>query len=143
MNLNVTDVEQNFMPFLIPIVLSLIIQIYLYLKVIPKFTDIGLLKELKNQKENNFGVKYVRLCLARAEEFRKGTSSSGKSTSSGKLDLNSLPLGPLGHLEFKTNDVLHRYLNNEVRKRLYSYSNFIYISDGNVFVSIISTTICL
>ena len=116
MDLNVTFVEQNFMPFLIPIVLSLNMQIYLYFKVIPRFREIGLLKDLGNPKDNNYSVKWVRLCLARAEEFRKGASSNGKSTSSGKLDLNSLPLGPLGCLEFKTNDVLHRYLNNEVRK---------------------------
>lgn len=112
------------MPFLIPTVSSHNIQMYLYLKVIPKYQGIGLLKGIGNQKDNNYSVKYVRLCLARAEEFRKGTSSSGKFNSSGNLDLQNLPLGPLEHLEFKTNDVLHRYLNNEVRKILHSYSNF-------------------
>ena len=94
------------------------LQVLTYKKLIEKFQSISLLSDLDYRTNDNQNVSYVRLSLARAELYRKGTREcfSGRSQPFDDLPrIEDLPPGPLSLIRIEHNALLHRYLNNEVR----------------------------
>ena len=110
--------------------------------LISKFKSIGLLTDLKYTVDNSDNLRFIRLCIARAEVYRLETLKSGdmisRSSSSNRrssdgastldeeyenektfphtiISLNDLPMGPLENIEFRHNDVLLKHFQNEVR----------------------------
>jgi hypothetical protein len=87
------------------------------------------LKDLIFDTTSNKNVHRVRLAVARAEIYRKNkglglgvtvSNSNNKNLDTTKEILipvkqDRLPIGPLGLLKIRHNDVLDRYLNQKVR----------------------------
>ena len=76
-----------------------------YKKLHDKFTEIGLLNDLN--LDARASADYVRLCLARAEQYRLDNRSRGP----GNILLKDLPLGPLSAIKFKNDYALERIVN--------------------------------
>ena len=76
-----------------------------YKKLHDKFTEIGLLNDLN--LDARASADYVRLCLARAEQYRLDNRPGGY----GNVPLKDLPLGPLSAIKFKNDYTLERIVN--------------------------------
>jgi hypothetical protein len=92
-------------------------QVLTYKKLIDIFKPL-FLWDLDYKTNNNKNVSYVRLAIARAELYRQGNREcfSGRAKPFDSLaTIDDLPPGPLSLIKIDHNDLLYRYLNNEVR----------------------------
>ena len=76
-----------------------------YKKLHDKFKDIGLLNDLN--LDARVSADYVRLCLARAEQYRQDHRAARFEN----VPLKNLPLGPLSAIKFKNDYALERLVN--------------------------------
>lgn len=93
-------------------------QVLTYKKLIDNFKLVGLLGNLDYKTNNNKNVNYVRLAIARAQLYRQGNREcfSGRAKPFDTLPtVDDLPPGPLSLIKIEHNELLYRYLNNEVR----------------------------
>lgn len=79
-----------------------------YKKLHEKFKERGLLRDLKS--DAMISADYLRLCLARAEQYRQRHSSVFFHES---VPMEDLPLGPLTAIEFKNDYALERIANGK------------------------------
>lgn len=79
--------------------------VFSYKKLHEKFKELGLLEDLIIDETTH--ADYVRLCLARAEQYRQ----SGRSAFHGNVLIEDLPLGPVSAVEFKNDYALERIAN--------------------------------
>jgi hypothetical protein len=92
-------------------------QVLTYKKLIENFKPV-LLSDLDYKTNDNKNVSYVRLAIARAQLYRQGNREcfSGRAKPFDSLPtIDDLPPGPLSLIKIGHNDLLYRYLNNEVR----------------------------
>ena len=93
-------------------------QVLTYKKLIENFKVVGLLTDLDYKTNDSKNVNYVRLAIARAQLFRQGNREcfSGRATPFDDVPkIDDLPPGPLSLIKIEHNELLYRYLNNEVR----------------------------
>ena len=79
--------------------------VFSYKKLLEKFKELGLLNDLIIDPTTS--ADYVRLCLARAEQYRQ---SKGYAIQRDTL-IEDLPLGPLEAMKFKNDYALERITN--------------------------------
>ena len=86
-----------------------------YKSVHDKFKELGLLKDL--DLDNRYiSVDYVRLCLARAEQYREEHNLWNDGSHKKKfIMIDELPLGPLSHIKYMRNFALERFISVKER----------------------------
>lgn len=94
------------------------LQVLTYKKLIEKFKLVGLLTDLDYKTNDNKNVNYVRLAIARAQLYRQGNREcfSGRAKPFETFPtIDDLPPGPLSLIKIEHNELLYRYVNDEVR----------------------------